>query len=85
MTTKNDSGVMSHLENFPIIPFENFNTCNTLYIVTEMNLTFSKGIGRNEIFHHKGREKLAGLQMEFSGWCSPCPRTNHDTGQIVAF
>ena len=36
------SGIMQHLEDFPIIPFENFNTYNSPYIFPERNLTFSK-------------------------------------------
>ena len=43
MPTKNEtdaSGIMSHLDDFQIIPFENFNKYNSPYIFPEMNFTF---------------------------------------------
>ena len=62
--TKNEmdagSGIMSNLEDYQTIHFENFNTYNLPYSFPEIHLTFSKGVGRNELFHHKGREQLAG-------------------------
>ena len=44
MTPKNEtdagSGIMLHLEDFPIIPFENFTTYNSPCIFPEMYPTF---------------------------------------------
>ena len=50
-------------------------TIHPIYFQKYISL-FSKAIDRNEIFHLKGREKLAGPHWEYTGWCSPFPMTN---------
>ena len=54
------SGIMRHLDDFQIIPFKTVNTYNSPYVFPELHLTFPKGISRNELFHHKDREKIGG-------------------------
>ena len=49
MTTKNEtdagSGIIGHLDDFQIIPFETFYTSNSPYMFPGMHLSFSNGIG----------------------------------------
>ena len=52
------SGIMQHLNDLQIILFKDFITYNSSYVFPEMHLTFSRGISRNEVFHHKDREEI---------------------------